>query len=141
MKKLLLLIPVLVLFAGGCETKTLSAEDFLYAYRSGGMVGENSSPGASRYMGQQGGYHVVLITGGAPAMTFINENGRKIQCPVRDLPSDFPRGFVTLGSGEGLFETSEDTREYVREYLSRHSQDKTKPPPAKQEEDDWGTAK
>jgi len=143
MRKLFLVIPLLAMILGGCQTKTLSAEEFLYAYRSGGMSDENSSPGASKYLGREGDYQMVLITGGAPAMVFVNEQGRKIRCRADALPADFPRGFVTLGTGESTFESSEDTREYVREYLARVGSpgSKPKPPTIGPDADDWNKAK
>jgi hypothetical protein len=115
---------VLLLSAGGCGVKTLGAEDFLYAYRCGSMPGEMAMNSSSAYLGRRGEFQVVELRSGRPADTFVYDISgmQKIRCRADLLPSDFPTGFETLRGRDG-FENAEDTRQYVKDYLTHHGRD------------------
>lgn len=125
---------LLLLVAGGCGgTKTLTAEDFLYAYRSGAMPGEMGANSSATYLGRQGEFHYIELHSGRPADTFVYgvTGSQKARCQADLLPSDFPSGFEPLRGSEG-FENSEDSRQYVKEYLARRLRDRPArqgPPP------------
>jgi len=104
----------------GCGN-VVGPEDFLYTYRTGAPSGAPVSPGAAVYAGQQDGYHVLKLRGsGTPSDWFVNvsDKDRTFRCRVNQLPADFPRDFQPLRME--AFETSEDTRDYIRDYLHRN---------------------
>lgn len=119
MKQLLLLCALCLLpLAGGCSTKTLGPEEFLYVYRCGSLPGEPPGRSSAAYTGRDDKFHHIRVKGVTPSETLISGSmgDRKYRCVVAALPKDFPRGFQPLAGPEG-FEASNDTREYVQKYL------------------------
>jgi hypothetical protein len=119
-------LPLLLLLAGGCSSvRTLAPEDFLYAFRCGVMPGELAANSSATYVSRDAAYHYVDLRNGRPTDVFLGDlsGTQKIRCMVNLLPSDFPNGFEPLRGGEG-FENSEDTRQYVKDYLARHRRDR-----------------
>ena len=116
---LLILVGACVL--GGCQSRTLSAEDFLYVYRCGNLPGEPSGTGGSSYQGKDQTYHYVFTRPSTPTEKFFlqDTNGRKFRCRVDQLPKDFPEGFEPL-KGDTGFEAQDDTHQYVQHYLEEH---------------------
>ncbi len=126
-------LPLLLVLAGGCsEVRTLGAEDFLYAYRCGAAPGELPANAVATYAGHDATYHYLELRNGTPADVLLGDlsPAQKVRCRVDQLPSSFPSGFQPLrGGGTEGFENGEDTREYVRDYMAKHSDDKPGDPP------------
>jgi hypothetical protein len=134
---------VLVLLAGGCQTSTLSPEDFLYAYRCGSLPNEPTG-GSALYDGNDNAYRYLVLKNNTPSQVMFGDlsGQRRVRCRIDQLPEDFPAGFQRLG-GEESFEASEETRQYVQEYLQRNMGKKAAPapppavPPAPTPQKDW----
>ena len=121
-------LPLLLLLAGGCgAVRTVGPEDFLYAFRCGVMPGELAANSTGTYTGRDATFHYLELRNGRPADAFVGElePPQKVRCRVDQLPPSFPSGFEPLrGAGTEGFENGEDTREYVRAYMAKHSADK-----------------
>ncbi|MCL2700467.1 MAG: hypothetical protein FWE88_02090 [Phycisphaerae bacterium] len=132
-------LPLMMLgwLLAGCD-KAVAPDDFLYAYRAGAERGAPVSPGGAVYAGREGDYHVLKLRSGTPSEQFVNVTNRErtLRCHATQLPSDFPRGFAPL-TGMEAFESSEDTREYVRIYLQRNMDSPLRQPVRPTDDDGW----
>lgn len=128
------LFPLLLLasLAAGCgtTTKTVGAEDFLYAYRSGSMPGELSTGSVATYDGRDEKYHFLTLQSGSPSDWFVGPMSQhKLRCPLDQLPATFPGDFERL-NGETGIEVGDDARLYVQDYMMKRMHKKPAPPQA-----------